>query len=407
MNSTAPVVMTAEPIALPRAGQRFAARRLYRLMTMALSITTVVELASVTPVMLSQAETLGWPYTVSALVLILAPSIIALFLFSRAEISTLRIVWRTQTILMLLVYIGLPIALAGTRLSAVSGLTWTSELEVIAGCAAVLGWRLRGAAIAAAALQILMLSIAWYTSDNPARSVPFGDAIRQLFYVTMFMTLCAAMLRAGRILDSTVDRAVAEIQLSAEAERRRSGRQRVEMLIHDSVIVALLAYSSGAGPERSAEQAKAALDAIRSIAQEDHIRTSIVPRNLAWELQGMTTRLDPEVHFEYISTGSDAIPVDVSSAISDAYSEALRNSIRHASSTRPVTRQVHAAISAEEITISVLDDGDGFDLAAIHPARLGIRHGIFDRMGNLPGGSAEVRTHDGYGTIVTLRWVRP
>ncbi len=52
------------------------------------------------------------------------------------------------------------------------------------------------------------------------------------------------------------------------------------------------------------------------------------------------------------------------------------------------------------------DAGAGFDPARVHPARLGLRRSIVERMADW-GGQALVRSAPGEGTTVTLRWTGP
>ena len=66
-------------VASARAGTSFAARRLYRLMTMSLAITTFVEVASVTTAIVGQSAVLGPIYSIVAVVLIVAPSVVAIW----------------------------------------------------------------------------------------------------------------------------------------------------------------------------------------------------------------------------------------------------------------------------------------------------------------------------------------
>lgn len=391
----------------PPAGERFAARRLYRLMTLSLGITTLIELASVLPLVITQIPVLGVAYTVVTSALIVAPSVTQLFLFARSGLPLLRILWRVQAVAMLLVYAGIPIALGAGHLASVTPLNWAIELEVVAGCAAGLGWRLRGALAYAVTLQLVVFGVALFSTTGYGHMIALGDAVRQLFYVAMFMSLVAALLRAGRLLDDTVDQAVAEVHALSAAERRRSRRQRLELLIHDRIIVALLAYAAGAGPERSANEAIAALAAVDSSFETSPREIARSPRAFAWELQGLTTRLNPEIRFEYTATRTGEIPAEASTAIAEAYAEALRNSLCHAAAEQAVTRQVHATIGADRVEVSVLDDGRGFDPTRIGPARLGIRHGIIGRMHAIEGGDATVHSAAGYGTTVTLRWERP
>ncbi|WP_029146029.1 ATP-binding protein [Microbacterium luticocti] len=384
---------------------RFARRRLYRLMTMSLGITAIVEAASVIPAMLTQRYVLTPALTIVALVVLVAPAVLALCLFAHARLRVLRGLWRIQALGMLVVYLAVPVVLGGTRLAEGFGLTWLGELEIVPACAAVLAWRWRGVLAYAIVWQATMFSIALLCAENPVLGRALGDALRQLFFIAMFMCLAFALLRAGRLLDTAVDVAVRESRKVAAADARRTARTRVQMLVHDRIIVALLAYAGGESPQRAREEAATALDDIRRAPHET--ATESTPRQLAWRLQATTTRLDPSIRFDYVATTDGDIPADVCAALEEAFAEAVRNSVRHADAGTPVTRQVRADVSADRIEVVVLDDGCGFDPRHIASTRLGVRQGIIRRMQGVPGGRADVRSTRGYGTTVTLRWERP
>lgn len=388
-------------------GRRFAARRLYRLLSLSLGITTLLTLVMLIPVIPEQARVLTPGYTVLAIVVVGGPAVIALCIFRVARVRVLRVVWRVQALGMVALYAGIPFVALGSHIPQGPQSLWILEVEVVAGCAAVLAWRTRTLIVYAIVWQCLMLGIGVFCGEGSVAGPVMGDVVRELVTVAMFTCLAAALLRAGELLDATVDNAVAEARLAARADVRRTGRRTLEMLIHDRIIVALLAYAAGAGTDRSAAEARSALTSIKRghLALTDDTDRS--PRDLAWELQALTTQLDTQTRFDYTADGTAAIPANVSFAIAEALSEALRNSIRHAPANRAVSRQVHATLSPDRLEVLVLDDGKGFDLAAVGAARLGIRHGIVRRMNDLPGGSANVSSRPGYGTMVTLRWSRP
>ena len=91
--------------------------------------------------------------------------------------------------------------------------------------------------------------------------------------------------------------------------------------------------------------------------------------------------------------------------MSGALSEALRNSHLHAGPR--ATRTVTAALQADSITITIADDGVGFDHTSIPPHRLGIAVSILGRMRPIAGGSARVDSEPGRGTTVHIEWTAP
>lgn len=389
-------------------GQRFASRRLYRLLSLSLSITTLLMLIALAPVVPDQVFVVGTGYSLLAIGVIGAPAVVALALFRTAPIRALRRIWRLQAIGMLLLYSAIPFVLIHGRIPAGPNSFWMFEVETIAGCAAVLAWNVRTLIAYVLAIQLIMFTVGIFFGAGSLTGPVAGDAARNLVTMAMFTSLAIALLRAGRLLDATVDGAIADAARTARDEVARAGRRTVEMLVHDRIIVALLAYASGAEPIRSAAEARAALTSMKAepTAGAGSPDSALSPRALAWDLQALTTQLDARTHFEYTIEGADPLPAIVCAAVIEALSEALRNSIRHAPGEAVVSRAVRATVTSDRVEVLVLDDGAGFDPSAVGPARLGIAHGIIRRMGSVPGGGAEVRSRIGYGTMVSLYWRR-
>lgn len=382
--------------------QPFAADRVTRLMSMALSLAGIAILAAYAELIARQWPLLTWSVVLGLAAVALPPlAVLATFWWVRP--SLLRRLWAIQAVSLLISLLAVPVALAGSKMPTDAGPLWIGQFAVIGACAAALAWRVRTAVVYVVALELAVFGIALACSADPFFGPSIGDAMRQLFFVAMFMSLAMAIQRAGRLLDLATVTAVAEARASAEADVKRASRHRIEMLVHDSVIVALLAYASGAPATTTAEEAKRALEAMQRpgghTANDD-----VAPRDLAWELQALTTDIDPEARFDYQASGQDPIPGAVAAALIEATSEALRNSVRHAHRGRGVQRHVRVELTPGGVDIAVLDDGEGFDGASVSATRLGVRHGIIGRMEQIPGGVAEVRSILGYGTSVLLRW---
>lgn len=392
--------------ALETAQPGYAARRVDRLLALSLAIADIALLLANAPAAVTQAQVVSGGLTASVLLLVLACAAAALAVFASGTQRSSRWIWRVQATGMLLALLALPIVLGHRVLPTSVGLTWISELEILAGCAAVLAWSPRVAVGYAIALNTLAVTIALLWGSHGALGRAFGDATRQLFFVSLFMALAVALVRAGRLLDATVESAILEASAAATATARRAARRRVELLVHDSVIVAMLAYTSGASRRRAAIEAKAALEAIRSSSHDAVNDRALTPRDLAWELQGVTTELDPDAVFDYEATGTQPLPADVCEALIEATSEALRNSVRHASPDSTVARQLDVRITSDSATIVVLDSGSGFDVTTIDATRIGVREGIIGRLRGIDGGRAEVISRPGVGTTVALQWKR-
>jgi signal transduction histidine kinase len=90
----------------------------------------------------------------------------------------------------------------------------------------------------------------------------------------------------------------------------------------------------------------------------------------------------------------------VTSAIADSVAEALTNVARHADTGTVVVRAQHGS---HGVRVEVSDRGRGFDPAEVAPHRRGCRESITGRM-NAVGGTADIVSRRGTGTLVVLGW---
>lgn len=386
------------------ARERYATERVFRMLSTTLAIASLVLLLLNLPIGLSQAALLSWPWTVFAIGSALLPPLIIIF-WRRATPRVLRAIWGTEAIGLLIAFATIPVAIGDARLPPGIGITWVAELAVIAGCAAAAVWPGRYVAVYCS-LLIATIFVLAFLVNAPVPGPPLGDAVRHMFFVPFFSCLAFATRRAGALLDRTISAAIYEAATSATEDARRTARQQLEMLLHDNIIVALLAYSTAGPSKSSVDAAQRALHSIESAMSGDTLGADRTARDLAWELQALTTNMDPDAEFGYRASGIRRIPAQTATALVEATSEALRNSLRHAPADRAATRQVRVTADDHHVSVIVLDDGNGFDTSSVSPARLGIRKGIVGRMNGMAGGSASVSSRVGYGTTVSMRWTR-
>ena len=230
------------------------------------------------------------------------------------------------------------------------------------------------------------------------------EALFDVFFAAVFVALGIATRRAGAVLDLAAERAVDEARRLATAEAVTRERSRADALVHDSILVALLAAGAGADERAERTQARSALDQIAGYQSENDPAPRDA-RELAWELQAVATAISPEASFTYEVRDPRQVPGQVVLALSEATAEALRNSVAYADPPhRGASRAVHVEVDSRGVEVTVLDDGRGFDPASVSSTRLGIAVSIRGRMRSEPGGSAIVVSRTGVGTRVTLRW---
>jgi signal transduction histidine kinase len=244
--------------------------------------------------------------------------------------------------------------------------------------------------------------------------------------VFAFLVVVAAVhLTCRRLLGSRatrVDRSLAEADREAREQyvllSRGIERREHERLLHDTVLNTLTALARGGGgdtvigrclhdvtlmeyalsPSAGSSQAGAAdglLAAVEAVASE--VRAS---------------GLDVHVSTAGWQAGQSTadIPVPVSVAMGRAVREALVNVAQHAGTGEawvdinygPLGTGPGSA-NADEVQVTVRDEGAGFGPGSVGPSRLGLRRSISERLADW-GGRATVKSAPGEGTEVTLCW---
>ncbi|MEZ5210143.1 sensor histidine kinase [Gordonia sp. (in: high G+C Gram-positive bacteria)] len=297
-------------------------------------------------------------------------------------------------------------AWTGHRVSA-GDVTW---LMTFAGlpALAVSMFRLRLGIVVLAATSTLAAAIdAAGRSDGSLHGL-VCDALWSMVFTLPFMIAVRLLVRTGRVLGETRADAIEAAAASASAAAQDAERARFDALIHDRVIATLVATRRHAADDRLPEQARAALDELTRLARgpDPHAADVSIAETLA-RLRTFAAAIDPEVPVG--NAGHDGLdpavpryPESAVQAMVEAMGEALRNVVLHAGPH--AQRAVLVEPGASSLTVTVGDDGRGFDVGRVPPERLGMAVSIRGRMAELPGGRADVRSRPGEGTTVVLRW---
>ncbi len=208
-------------------------------------------------------------------------------------------------------------------------------------------------------------------------------------------------------VDDARGRAVSSYATAAAATAAEEERVAMAALMHDSVLAALIAAERAEG-ERARElavgMAREALTRLANteaaVAQEGSDEP-VGLAQVAVELRRALSELGADATVEERG-GVGLIPGRAARAIVLAARQAIGNAVSHANGRG--LRIVAKGHGDEGMTVSVADDGPGFDLDAIGEDRLGIRASIFARMAAVAG-TAEIDSNS-QGTTVTLKWDR-
>jgi len=235
--------------------------------------------------------------------------------------------------------------------------------------------------------------------------IAIADSLFNLMIATVLVSIIQVTLRAGRARDSAAAATARASAITAAVEAKNLQRSRVAAIIHDDVISTLIVaarFDEGAGDlvRGYASKALGRLDVLKtSVTRSDEVISS--------DTFGATLRSTAPVLASDVAFTLEGVPLPLPTAVSEALleasAEALRNSQRHAGIA---ARAVTVATTDASISVTVVDDGRGFDLHHIPLERFGISVSIRERMASV-GGSSQILTSPGNGTRVTLLWAAP
>ena len=256
-------------------------------------------------------------------------------------------------------------------------------------------------------LYIVLLApflIAGYPAQDGLR-LPAEEVMIYLVSSLGNMALLTWLLRQAQALDEAdARRRALLIRLHTDASRARA-RRRADNFIHDRILSVLKVV-----PTESTEPAQLRAGAREALADLDTAAAEPdAPVRSSELLAALTRRLrtiggDDVVISDSITKNLN-LPQEVARALVDAAAEALRNSLTHAAGPDrgPVTRTAALRSAADGITITVSDDGCGFDPERAPISRHGVSDSIIARMRDAQG-QARIDSSPGAGTTVTLSW---
>jgi signal transduction histidine kinase len=231
------------------------------------------------------------------------------------------------------------------------------------------------------------------------------DSMSYLLHSGLGWLIAGALRRASRELDAVhrvlTDR---EVELAEEQARLRHAR-----MLHDRVLQTLEILGQGdfvADPAlRSHVRAEATW--VRSFVRgESRGDMPDLPAALAAVAREMTrSGLAVQVNTAQLANAlhrCGELSAETTEALAGAAREALVNVLKHAGTRDAV---LNAGISAQTLTVSVLDHGCGFD-EQVREAGFGLSMSIRSRLAAI-GGEASVESRPGLGTYVELRVPAP
>lgn len=234
-------------------------------------------------------------------------------------------------------------------------------------------------------------------------------ALQDSAFLLMAGLALTAAIQAVRVgaerADASAAAAMEAHQVSATARAELIERNRLDAILHDWVLTALVAAARARTPEERQSAAELAAGSLERIAHDrrpgspQSIPLAQLPDRLR-SIAGAGARLPVVIHARLPPDVDGAISCEVTEALLAAVHAAVDNASRHSGAER-ISIGLTVDAGSRRLRIDVEDLGRGFDPTAVSARCLGIRLSIIQRMLDV-GGTAVVESSPGHGTRVRL-----
>lgn len=261
----------------------------------------------------------------------------------------------------------------------------------------------------ALAYYLSLIGIMQYIFSQPMGGSHPGIALvtdgLYTFLTNASISVIALMIRHAAIKsDQANAEAIRAEVLRAETEAKAQEKIRLDGLIHDTVLTALISAAHAKNEEEakaSSELAASALKKLSEVQNGTYDQEQVYCTELFDSIILAAERIDSNITVRKNCMTSMAVDAAVVSAMTEATIQAIHNSITHAGANS--SRELSLKSNHSGLKIVILDDGKGFRVSQVNRGRLGIKVSIIGRMESV-GGSAHVMSEPGKGTTVVLEW---
>ena len=235
------------------------------------------------------------------------------------------------------------------------------------------------------------------------------DAMYAIILGVVVLIIVVMLRQAAEAVDSAQEAALQRYDLAARQHATENERVKVDALVHDSVLTTLLSAAAAQTSEEQELAARMARDAVKRLDEAGATGPRAVDRVglpvLVRRLRAALTTFSAPFTVRVVNAGGVELPVEAVEALYSATVQAMVNSMQHADEPGRTTRRELRirGVRTGGVIIEVADNGVGFDRDEVPDERLGLRVSIEERMANA-GGSAEISSRPGHGTLVTVSW---
>lgn len=217
----------------------------------------------------------------------------------------------------------------------------------------------------------------------------------------------ALLLRfAAERTDSANAEAIESAILQARTEAASREQQRLDALVHDRVLTALISAANATTPAQVKAAGDLASSAIAKLAevQKSEQQGPVFTEDLFDSIISAATQLDSGLSASVSEVSNWLVNPDVASALTEATLQAVQNSVLHAGAK--AKRELFLKATASEIKIVIRDNGRGFRPNRIPKGRLGLRVSVIGRI-EAVSGQVHISSSPGSGSTVVLEWAKP
>ncbi|WP_149359712.1 sensor histidine kinase [Lolliginicoccus suaedae] len=379
-----------------------ASGRMTRVLGFALGIAGAAFLGIELPGMLEQMAGNPWWWLVPAIIAI--PGMYAAMMVASVwgSARAVRMICGAYPILYIPVVAALPLAFEQGRLPPIT-MPWPLLIGSGTIITASFVLPLRGLvpiAIAYAALHAMGTSWAQH-------GVPAGWAIREGISIAMIGVIFAAMIRSVQANAATIDSESAALRAGATERVRETAisqeRDRLDALVHDTIVSTFVAACSRAPLPAVRESARGSLETLDSLARSDDGDEPVGAREVVARLRQTVGDVREDFGFHAVVDDPGATyRLEVVRMLQEVIAEAARNSVRHAGEDARRGLLVHCGPGF--VSAMLADNGAGFDPTRIPPRRLGIHTAMRGRVAIIEGAGLDIDSAPGEGTTVTVTW---
>lgn len=244
-------------------------------------------------------------------------------------------------------------------------------------------------------------------------ATPLGGSHGPIALVTDFLftvltngtaAVIALLLRAAaERTDSANAEAIESAILQAKAEAASREQQRLDALVHDRVLTALISAANAS----TISEVKAAGDLANSaLTKLAEVQTSepqgpVFIADMFDSIDTAASQLDAGLSTSVSEVQNWSVTPEVASALTEATLQAVQNSVLHAGAK--AKRELFLKSSGTEIKIVIRDNGKGFRPNRIPKGRLGLRVSVIGRI-EAVGGKVHISSEPAKGCTVVLEW---